>query len=141
MNTTVWIIIAVVVAILLIAAVVLLAVNSRNRQRRAEAAHIREQVTQETVKVERREALADETAARARAAKAEAEAKAAEAARLEQRAATHRNEIAESREELNTQAERADRLHPGAREERVNGDDHPQETVDQATSDARRDAT
>lgn len=141
MNTVVWIIIAVVVAILLIAAVVLLALNGRNRRRRAEAERIREQVTEETVKVERREALADETAARARAAKAEAEAKAAEAARLEERAATHRTEIAESRDELDKQSERADRLHPAAREDPANGEDRQQETVDQTASDARRDAT
>ncbi len=63
---------------LLLAAVVLIARQSRTKRRRVEAERIREQVREETVKVERREALADETAARARAAKAEAEAKAAE---------------------------------------------------------------
>ena len=141
MNTVVWIIIAVVVAILLIAAVVLLALNGRNRRRRAEAGRIRQQVNEETVKLERREALADETAARARAAKAEAEAKAAEAARLEERAGAHRTEIAGSRDELNKQTERAEQLHPTTREDRVNGEDGQQETVDRTASDARRDAT
>ena len=66
MDTVVWIIIAVVVAIVVIAAVVLIARQSRTKRRRIEAERIREQVREETVKVERREALADETAAGAR---------------------------------------------------------------------------
>ncbi len=115
MDNVVWIVIAVVVAILLIAAVVLIARQGRTRKRRVEAERIHERMREDTVKVERREALADETAARARAAKAEAEAKAAEAARLEDRAAAHQSDVASAREELDKQRERADSLDPAAR--------------------------
>ncbi len=51
---------------------------------------MREDITTHIEKVDKRQALADETAAKARAAEAEAEAKAAEAARLKAQAATHR---------------------------------------------------
>ncbi|HEY7052748.1 MAG TPA: hypothetical protein VH496_11550 [Mycobacterium sp.] len=115
MNTTGWIIVAVVVALVLIAAAVLLANWGRTKRHRAEAGRLREHAQQESVKVERREALADETAARARAAKAEAEAKAAEAARLEERASAHQDEVASSREELDKHWEHADRLDPPAK--------------------------
>jgi DNA anti-recombination protein RmuC len=123
MDNVVWMIIAVAVAILLIAAVVFIARQSRTKKRRVEAERIREQVRDETAKLERREALADETAARARAAKAEAEAKAAEAARLEERAAPHQSEVTASREELNKRWEHADRLNPAARTDNGTAED------------------
>ena len=146
MDNVVWIIIAVVVAILLLAAVVLIARQSRMKRRRVEAERIREQVREETVKVERREALADETAARARAAKAEAEAKAAEAARFEERAAAHQSDITSSREELNKQWERADSLDPAARKTSDNGteqmaDESARTTEAGETTSTRREAT
>ncbi|MDT7794572.1 MAG: hypothetical protein QOD59_4013, partial [Mycobacterium sp.] len=78
-NTMIWIIVAVVVTVGVVA---VLAVLARNRRRHAQAEHIREEVGRETLRVEKREAFADETQAKARAARAEAEAKAAEAARL-----------------------------------------------------------
>ncbi|MFZ0831679.1 MAG: hypothetical protein WAM92_01085 [Mycobacterium sp.] len=115
MDNVVWIVVAVVVALLLIAAVVFAVRQSRTKKRRGQAERIREQVRGETVKVERHEALADETAARARAAKAEAEAKAAEAARLEQRASDHQGRAASSREDLDKQREHADSLDPPGR--------------------------
>lgn len=83
------------------------------RGRRARhAEQIRESARQETAKLERREALADETAAKARAAQAEAEVKAAEAVKLRERAATHQSEAATSREHLQEQWNRADSLDP-----------------------------
>jgi uncharacterized protein HemX len=111
-RNVLWIIIAVVVAILLIGAVILLALQSQKKRRRVEAERMRDEIRGEAVKVDRREALADETAARARAAKAEAEAKAAEAARLEQRATAHQENVAASRDELGKQWEHADRIDP-----------------------------
>ena len=58
----------------------------------------------------RRQAIADETAAKARAAKAEAEVKAAEAARLEQRAGEHRSSVEASREDLDERRAHADSI-------------------------------
>jgi biopolymer transport protein ExbB/TolQ len=115
MNTVAWIVVAVVIALLLIAAVVLVAQRGRAKRRRTEAAHIREQAREDAEKVERREALAEETAAQARAARAEADAKAAEAARLESRAAAHQSVIAASHEDVNKRLEHADRLDPDTR--------------------------
>jgi DNA anti-recombination protein RmuC len=152
MDTVVWIIIAIVVAILLIGAVVFIARQNRTKRRRVEAVRIREQVRDETVKVERREALAEETAARARAARAEAEAKAAEAARLEDRATAHQSGVTAHREELDKQRQYADRLDPSARDDGVHEGKHERvdevarpaatdQTVEEPTTYTRRDTT
>jgi FtsZ-interacting cell division protein ZipA len=108
-NTMIWIIVAIIVAIGLVAVLAFLA---RNRRRHAQAEHIREEVGRDTKRVEKREAFADETQAKARAARAEAEAKAAEAARLEGTAASHRDAVSTSREDLDARRERADALDP-----------------------------
>jgi hypothetical protein len=105
----IWIIVAIIVAIGVVAALAFLA---RNRRRHAQAEHIREEVGRDTQRLEKREAFADETQAKARAAKAEAEVKAAEAARLEETAASHRDAVNTSREELDARRERADALDP-----------------------------
>jgi FtsZ-interacting cell division protein ZipA len=110
-SNIVWIVIAVVVAVLLLTTLVVVS----RRQRHLKAERIREQARLETSRVERREALADETAARARAAQAEAEAKAAEAARLQERAAAHQNEAATSREGLSERWKHADDIDPKAK--------------------------
>jgi FtsZ-interacting cell division protein ZipA len=107
-SNIVWIVIAVVVAVLLLATLVIV-----TRQRRhVKAEGIREHARAETNRVERREALADETAAKARAAQAEADVKAAEAARLQQRAAAHQSEAATSREDLDERFKHADSIDP-----------------------------
>jgi FtsZ-interacting cell division protein ZipA len=113
-RTIVWIVVA-VVAILVIAALVFAARKRRNQRRHVEAERIREDITTHVTKVERRESLADETAARARAAEAEAEAKAAEAARLKDQADSHREAVAGSREEIEERRQHADRLDPKTR--------------------------
>ncbi|HYB38458.1 MAG TPA: hypothetical protein VEF72_23855 [Mycobacterium sp.] len=56
---------------------------------------------------------------RARAAQAEAEAKAAEAARLHDRAASHRSEVEASRAQLDEQFAHADRIDPLVRTEKT----------------------
>jgi len=114
-STTVWIAVAAVVAILLIVAAVVAVNGARNRRRQRQAEEIREQVRLEAAELEQRDALAGETAAKARAAQAEAEVKAAEAARLQERAAKHQNEAATSREQLQEQWNRAESLDPKAR--------------------------
>jgi FtsZ-interacting cell division protein ZipA len=113
-STTVLIIVAAVVAILLIAGLVWVARNKRTQQRHVEAGKIREDATQETLLVKQQEALAEETAAKARAAQAEADVKAAQASGLQQQAAVHRGEAVSSRDHLNEQWDRADTLDPSA---------------------------
>jgi biopolymer transport protein ExbB/TolQ len=123
-SAVVWIVVA-VVAVIVIAALVFAARNKRNQRRHVEAEHIREDLDTHVAKVDKREALADETAARARAAQAEAEAKAAEAARLADRAEGHRGAVAESRDEIDKRREHADRLDPKTRvrDDRVDDQD------------------
>ncbi|WP_343571273.1 hypothetical protein [Mycobacterium sp.] len=111
-STIVWVVVVAVVVIVLIAAVVLVARNKRNQHRHVEAGKIRDQAREETLRVKQREALADETAAKARAAQAEADVKAAQASGLQQQAAAQRDEVATSRDELNQQFARADKIDP-----------------------------
>jgi hypothetical protein len=108
-STIIGIIVAIVVVVGVVAA---LAVLARNRRRHAQAEHIREEVGRDTQRVEKRAAFADETQAKARAARAEAEAKEAEAARLEGTAASHRDAVNTSLEDLDARRERADALDP-----------------------------
>ena len=110
-SNIVWIVIAVVVAVLLLGTLVIVT----RRQRHLRAERIREDARVETTKLERREALADETAAKARAAQAEADVKAAEAAKLQQRAAAHQSEAAASREDLDGRWKHADDIDPKAK--------------------------
>ncbi|MFC4603281.1 hypothetical protein [Rhodococcus kronopolitis] len=113
-STTIWIVVAAVAVIAILAALAWVARNKRNEHRHVEAEEIRTQAGEESLRVGQREALADETAAKARAAQAEAEAKAAEAEGLEQRAAAHRIEATDSRDELNQQLDRADTIDPAS---------------------------
>jgi flagellar biosynthesis/type III secretory pathway M-ring protein FliF/YscJ len=111
-NSVVWIVIAVVAAIVVIALVAFLARSARNKRRHAKAEEIRQEIGQKAEHVEKREAIAAETEARARAAQADAEVKAAEAARLQDTARTHRESASTSRQELDAHRERADALDP-----------------------------
>jgi type IV secretory pathway VirB10-like protein len=111
MTTTTWIIIAVVAVIVL--ALVAFAVRSATQKKRAaEADRIREEVHVDDQKLQRRESIAVETEAKARAAQAEAEAKAAEAARLQDRASSHREVVDSTRSNLDERREHADSLDP-----------------------------
>lgn len=111
-SNTVWIVVAVIAALLVVAALVWVGRKRQASRRVAQAEEIRSEVRQEQLKLQHREAVADETAAKARAAQAEAEAKAAEAARLEANAAKHREDAAAHREDLDERASRADSLDP-----------------------------
>jgi FtsZ-interacting cell division protein ZipA len=113
-SSIVLIVVVAVVAILLIATIAWVARNKRNQHRHVEADKIRDQAKDETLQVKQREALADETAAKSRAAQAEADVKAAQASGLQQRAAAHRSEAATSRDQLNEQWERADKMDPAS---------------------------
>ena len=130
-STTVSIIVAAVVAVLLIAVVIWVARNKRNEQRHVEADKIREDARHETLLVNKQEALADETAAKARAAQAEADVNAAQASGLQQQAAVHRGEAVTSRDHLNEQWDRADTLDPSAASDtRSAAHDKPQPTAE-----------
>ena len=135
-TSTIWVVVA-VVAVILIAALVVFAVGRAARRRRQrQAEQLREQTKLETAKLERREALAQETAAKARAAQAEAEVKAAEAARLQERAAAHQNDVATSREQLEEQHKRADSLDPNVRTQQADRDQAHGEEFDESATNA-----
>jgi cbb3-type cytochrome oxidase maturation protein len=116
-STIVWIVIAVVAAVLVLAALTWAGRSRRNHKLHGEAERIRGEVEQESDRVGRRAALADETAAKARAAKAEAEVKAAEAARLDERAQSHRSSVETSRDDLDERRAHADSIDPAVKAE------------------------
>ena len=77
-----------------------------------------------------REALADETAAKARAAQAEADAKAAHATGLQHQAEIRRTDAATARDEVNQEFERADTIDPDTH---TNGDTPRQDSETRET--------
>ncbi|WP_328356553.1 hypothetical protein OG976_00775 [Mycobacterium sp. NBC_00419] len=113
-NTIVWIVIGVIAAVVLIGAIAWLARNKQATRRHAQAEEIREEVREEHQVVQRREAIAEETAAKARAAQAEAEAKAAEARRLQANAEQNQTEVAARRDALDERLSHADSIDPHA---------------------------
>ena len=113
-STIVLIVVVAVAAILLIAGLAWVAHTKRRQHRHVEADQIRDAAQEKTLHVRQQEALADETAAKARAAQAEADVKAAQASGLQQQAAARRNEAASSRDQLNEQWDRANKMDPGS---------------------------
>jgi MFS superfamily sulfate permease-like transporter len=121
-SAIVGIVAAVVVAVVLIA-IAFFAIRARRERRRAEAGRIREQAREDTAKLEHREALGQETAAKARAAQAEADAKAAEAARLQEHADGHQSQATAARGQVNARLQHADHLDPGTRKAKDKAED------------------
>jgi hypothetical protein len=111
-STIVWIVVVVIAAALLIAAIAWVARKKRTEHQRVQAGDIRKKAVEQSHKVGQREALADETAAKARAAQAEAEAMAAHAVGLQHQAQARRSDAGTSRSELDRQFERADKIDP-----------------------------
>jgi FtsZ-interacting cell division protein ZipA len=111
-STIVLIVVIAVVALLLIAAIAWVARNKRTQHRRVEAGDIRDKAVDESHKVGQREALADETAAKARVAQAEADAKTAHAKGLQHQAQVRRTDAESARDEVNQEFERADKIDP-----------------------------
>jgi FtsZ-interacting cell division protein ZipA len=122
-SSIILIVVIAVAAILLIAAIAWVARNKRTQHRRVEAADIRDKAADESHKVGQREALADETAAKARVAQAEADAKAAHATGLQHQAQIRRSDATTARDELNQEFERADKIDPDSQ----TPDDTPRE--------------
>ena len=113
-STIVWIVVVVIAAALLIAAIAWVARKKRTEHRRVQAGDIRDKAVEQSHEVGQREALADETAAKARAAQAEAEAMTAHSAGLQHQAEARRTDAATSRSEVNREFERADKIDPDA---------------------------
>jgi hypothetical protein len=113
-STIVWIVVVVIAAALLIAAIAWVARKKRTEHRRVQAGDIRDKAVEQSHEVGQREALADETAAKARAAQAEAEAMTAHSAGLQHQAEARRSDAATSRSEVNREFERADKIDPDA---------------------------
>jgi FtsZ-interacting cell division protein ZipA len=111
-STIIWIVVVVIAAASLIAAIAWVARKKRTEHHRVQAGDIRNKAVEQSHEVGQREALADETAAKARAAQAEAEAMAAHAAGLHHQAQARHTDAATSRSELNRQFERADKIDP-----------------------------
>ena len=111
-SSIVWIVVVVVAAVLLVAAIAWVARKKRTEHRRVQAGDIRDKAAQQSHEVGQREALADETAAKARAAQAEAEAMTAHSAGLQHQAQARHTDAATSRSELNREFERADKIDP-----------------------------
>jgi FtsZ-interacting cell division protein ZipA len=112
-STIVWIVVA-VAAVLLVAVTAWVARKKRTEHRRVQAGDIRDKAVEQSHEVGQREALADETAAKARAAQAEAEAMTAHSAGLQHQAQARHTEAATSRSEVNREFERADKIDPDA---------------------------
>jgi FtsZ-interacting cell division protein ZipA len=111
-SSIVLIVVIAVAAIVLIAAIAWVARNKRTQHRRVEAGGIRDKAADESHKVGQREALADETSAKARVAEAEADAKAAHAKGLQHQAQVRRTDAATARDEVNQEFKRADKIDP-----------------------------
>lgn len=111
MNTAVWIVIAVIV-VLLVVAVALAFTRKQQAARREEAGRIREKAADHIDEVDERQAIADESAAKARRAQADAEAKAAEARRLALNAEARQGDAATSRDKLDSELARANKIDP-----------------------------
>jgi hypothetical protein len=115
-STILLIVVVAVAVLLLIAAIAWVARNKRTQHRRVEAGDIRDKAADQSHKVGQREALADETAAKARAAQAEAEAKAAHAKGLQHQAHTRRSDAATARAEVDQEFKRADKVDPDSQD-------------------------
>ena len=122
-STIVWIVVIVVAAALLVAAIAWVARKKRTEHRRVQAGDIRDKAVEKSHEVGQREALADETAAEARAAQAEAEALAAHSAGLQHQAQARHTDAATSRSEVNREFERADKIDPDSPTSDIPGQD------------------
>ncbi|MEV4238330.1 MULTISPECIES: hypothetical protein [unclassified Nocardia] len=115
MSTTIVIVIIVVAAVVILLVAVWVLMRKRREHHRVEAAGIRDRAAEQEFEVGQREALAQETAAKARVVKAEGEAKAAQAERLAQQAHVHRSAAEDSRTDLDKEWERADKIDPDSK--------------------------
>ena len=124
-STIIAIAFAAVAAILIIAALTFVFMHKRTDRRRVEAGDIRDRAVEQSHEVGQREALAEETAAKARVAQAEAEAKTAHASGLQHQAEARRSDATTARDELNREYRRADTIDPDTQTGDTSGEDTP----------------
>jgi hypothetical protein len=115
-STIIEIVFAAVAVIAVLIALGVVARHKRTEHRRVQAGQIRDAAAEQAHTVGRREALAEETAAKARVAAAEADAKSAHARGLAHQAEERRSGAATARGEVDEQFQRADTLDPDTRE-------------------------
>jgi hypothetical protein len=124
-STLIAIVFAAIAAVLIVTALGFVFAHKRTDRRRAEARDIRDRAVEQSHVVGQREALADETAAKARVAQAEADAKSAHASGLQHQAQARRSDAAAARDDLNQEYRRADTIDPGSHNGDTSGDDTP----------------
>jgi hypothetical protein len=112
-----------VAAVLLFVALGLVVRQRRTAHRRVQAGDIRERAAEQSHTVGQREALAEETAARARVAQAEGDAKTAHAAGLTHQAQALRSGAATARDDVKKDFERADTIDPDSQTHNTPGED------------------
>lgn len=114
-NTIVLIVVAATAMLVLAGMIAGVAYKARTTQRRVNGETLRDQADEGAQRLRRRQALADEYAARAHAAQVEIETKTIRARGLQQQASAHLSEAASFREQLNGQTDSADKFGAAAR--------------------------
>jgi FtsZ-interacting cell division protein ZipA len=122
-----------VAAVVILVAVGFMVVHRRTEHRRVEAGDIRDRAADQSHEVGQREALADETAAKARVAEAEADAKTAHSAGLQHQAQARRSDAATARDDVNQQFQRADTIDPDTQTPDVPSEDTDTSQTTRAT--------
>jgi hypothetical protein len=124
-STIIAIVFAVVAAVLILTALGFLLAHKRADRHRVEAGDIRDRAAEQSHEVGQREALAEETAAKARVAQAEADAKTAHASGLQHQAEARRSDATTARDDLNKEYRRADTMDPDSHNGDESGEDTP----------------
>lgn len=124
-STIIAIVFAAVAAVLILTALAFVFTHKRTDRRRVEAGDIRDRAAEQSHEVGQREALAEETAAKARVAQAEADAKTAHASGLQHQAEARRSDATTARDDLNQEYRRADTIDPDSQNGSTSGEDTP----------------
>jgi uncharacterized protein HemX len=124
-STIIAIVFAAVAAVLILTALGFVLVHKRTDRHRVEAGDIRDRAAEQSHEVGQREALAEETAAKARVAQAEADAKTAHASGLQHQAEARRSDAATARDDVNQEYLRADTIDPDSQNGDTPGQDSP----------------
>jgi hypothetical protein len=133
-STIIAIVLVAVAAVLILTALGFVLVHKRTDRRRVEAGNIRDRAAEQSHEVGQREALAEETAAKARIAQAEADAKTAHAAGLQHQAQARRSVAATARDDVNQEYRRADTIDPDSQNGDAPGQDAPARETRRGTS-------
>ena len=138
-STIIAIVLVVIAAVLILGALGFVFMHKRTDRRRVEAGDIRDRAAEQSHEVGQREALAEETAAKARVAQAEAEAKTAHASGLHHQAVARRSDATTAREDLNQEYRRADTIDPDSQNGDTSGEDTPVDDTRRGTpADSQR---